>query len=74
MVLEENMGLLILGIFLIAYGIFSLGIGLFKFPAAIWNMKKIEGFKKILGNIGTQIFLGVWGAASLGIGIWLVVR
>ena len=40
----------------------------------LWNMAKIEGFKKILGVIGTQIFLSVWGAAAVDVGIWLLVR
>jgi uncharacterized membrane protein YidH (DUF202 family) len=66
-------GLFYLGIFLIVYGLFCLVIGLFKWPAAIWNMGKIEGFKKILGDLGTQIFIGVWGAIALGGGIWLMV-
>ena len=68
------MGFLVLGVFLILYGVFCILVGLFKFPAAVWNMAKIEGFKKILGVIGTQIFLSVWGAAALGVGIWLLVR
>lgn len=66
-------GLLILGIFLILYGLFCLVVGIFKVPAAVWNMKKIEGFKKVLGDIGTQIFLSIWGAASLAGGIVLVI-
>lgn len=65
------MGLLVLGIFLLVYGLFCLAIGVLKQPKAVWNMAKIEGFKKILGEIGTQIFIGVWGAIALGIGIWL---
>ena len=65
------MGLLVLGIFLLAYGLLCLALGLLKQPAAIWNMGKIEGFKKILGVVGTQIFITVWGLASIGVGIWL---
>ncbi len=67
------MGLVVLGIFLIAYGLFCLVIGLFKAPAAIWNMSKIEGFKKVLGVIGTQIFLSIWGAAAIAGGIVLLI-
>ena len=67
------MGFVVLGIFLIVYGVFCLVVGLFKAPAAVWNMAKIEGFKKILGEIGTQIFLSVWGAAALVGGIVLLV-
>jgi len=68
------MGFIILGIFLIAYGVLCLVLGLFKAPAALWNMGKIQGFRKVLKDVGTQIFISVWGAAALGIGIWLLVR
>lgn len=68
------MGLLILGIFLLVYSVLCLAIGIFKQPAAIWNMGKIQGFRKLLGDVGTQIFIGVWGIVALGFGIWLVVR
>ncbi len=68
------MGFVILGIFLIAYGVFCAAVGFFKFPAAVWNMGKIQGFRKVLGDIGTQIFLDVWGLVALGFGIWFVVR
>ena len=67
------MGFVVLGIFLIVYGVFCLVIGLLKAPAVIWNMAKIEVFKKMLGVIGTQIFLSVWGAAALVGGIVLLV-
>ena len=68
------MGLKLLGIFLVLYGMFCLVVGLFKKPAAIWDMGKIQGFRKILKDAGTQIFLSVWGVAGLGIGIWLLAR
>lgn len=68
------MGLLLLGIFLIVYGAFCLLLGLFKVPGAVWNMAKIEGFKKFLGVIGTQIFLSIWGGASLGFGIYFLIN
>lgn len=67
------MGLVVLGIFLIVYGLFCLVIGLLKAPKAIWNMAKIEAFKKILGELGTQIFIAIWGAAALAGGIVLLV-
>ncbi len=66
-------GLFILGIFLILYGIFCLVIGIFKVPAGIWNMSKIEGFKKLLGETGTQIFIAVWGVIAVVGGILLIV-
>lgn len=64
------MGLTILGIFLLIYGVFCLFIAITKW-GPVWKMAKIEGFKKILGELGTQIFIGVWGAVALGFGIWL---
>ncbi len=68
------MGLLVLGIVLLVYGVFCLAIGLLRFPAVVWNMGKIQGFRKMLGDVGTQIFITIWGLAALGIGIWLVVK
>ncbi len=66
-------GLLVLGIVLILYGLLCLAVGLFKFPPVIWNMSKIQGFVNVLGKIGTQIFISVWGAAALVGGIYLVI-
>lgn len=68
------MGLRILGIFLLLYGVLCLVLGIFKQPAALWNMGKIQGFRKVLKDLGTQIFIGVWGAAGLAVGIWLLAR
>ncbi|MBW6454515.1 MAG: hypothetical protein K0A98_01400 [Trueperaceae bacterium] len=67
-------GMTILAIVLLLYGALCLGLALFKAPAAIWNMGKIEGFKKLLGEVGTQVFIGVWGVAAVAIGVWLLVR
>ena len=39
--------MVLLGILLLAYGVFCLAIGLFKVPAAIWDMGKIQGFRNI---------------------------
>lgn len=68
------MGLKILGVVLLLYGALCLVLGISKKPAAIWDMGKIQGFRKILKDTGTQIFIGVWGGAALGIGIWLLAR
>ena len=67
-------GLALLGLFLILYGIFVVVLALTKKPAAIWNMSKIQGFVKVLGNTGTLVFFLVWAAAAFGVGIWLLVR
>ena len=68
------MGFILLGIVLIAYGAFCLVLGLFKAPASVWNMGKIQGFRKILKDVGTQIFVSVWGGAALGFGIYFLVN
>lgn len=65
-------GFFVLAIFLLLYGVFCVAVGIFKIPA-IWNMAKIEGFKKILGNVGTQIFLAVWGVIAIAGGIILIL-
>ena len=67
-------GMTILAIVLLFYGSLCLALALFKGPAAIWNMGKIEGFKKLLGEVGTQVFLGVWGVAGIALGVWLLLR
>ena len=67
-------GMTILAIVVLLYGALCLALALFKAPAAIWNMGKIEGFKKLLGEVGTQVFLGVWGVAGIALGVWLLVR
>ena len=66
-------GLLILGIFLILYGLLCLVLGIFKKPPALWNLAKIQAFVKLLGVIGTQIFVTVFGVAALVGGIVLII-
>ena len=63
----------LLGILAIAYGVFVFYIAMSKMPA-IWNMKKIEGFKKVLGEKGTVIFFYIWGVAFAAVGIWLIIN
>ncbi|MCF8019657.1 MAG: hypothetical protein K9L62_09620 [Vallitaleaceae bacterium] len=43
-------------------------------PAAIWNMKKIQMFEKVLGVKGTEIFFYIWALIFLVLGIWLFTR
>ena len=66
-------GLALLGILAILYGAFVFYIAITKVPA-IWNMKKIEGFKKVLGEKGTVIFFYIWGVAFAAVGIWLIIK
>ena len=67
-------GMTILAIVVLLYGALCLALALFKAPAVIWNMGKIEGFKKLFGEVGTQVFLGAWGAAGVVLGVWLLLR
>ncbi|BEP29210.1 hypothetical protein [Helicovermis profundi] len=43
-------------------------------PEKIWNMKKIELFKKILGDKGTEIFFYIWALIFLVLGVWLFTK
>lgn len=43
-------------------------------PDKIWNMKKIEMFKKVLGDKGTEIFFYIWALIFLVLGVWLLTR
>lgn len=43
-------------------------------PAAIWNMKKIQMFEKILGVKGTEIFFYIWALIFLVLGVWLLIQ
>lgn len=56
--------LLALAIFLAIYGVLVIVIAIFK-PAPIWNMAKIQGFVKLLGEKGTVVFFIVWAIAAM---------
>ncbi|GAB4279855.1 MAG: hypothetical protein Kow0056_13580 [Coriobacteriia bacterium] len=56
-------GLLILAIVLWVYAAFVIFIALVK-PAPIWNMAKIQGFVRLLGEKGTVVFFIVWAIAA----------
>lgn len=43
-------------------------------PAIIWNMKKIQWFKKVLGEKGTEIFFYIWAFLFLVLGVWLFTK
>lgn len=60
------------GIISILYAVFVVVITVMK-PGKIWNMKKIEMFKKVLGDKGTEIFFYIWALGFLFLGIWLLV-
>ncbi|MBN2049751.1 MAG: hypothetical protein JW760_04850 [Spirochaetales bacterium] len=68
------MGMIILGIVMVLYMVFVLYLAITKKPAAIWNMGKIQGFVKILGETGSRIFFIIFGLAVGGFGIYFLVR
>jgi hypothetical protein len=43
-------------------------------PEAIWKMKKIQWFEKVLGEKGTEIFFYIWALLFLVLGVWLFTR
>lgn len=67
----NKMGLL--GILAVFYALFVIIVALKK-PKNIWNMKKIEGFKKVFGEKGTVIFFYIWGAGFAALGVWLLMK
>jgi len=62
-------GWALLGIVLILYAVLVVYIAIKK-PAKIWEMGKIQGFIKVLGDKGTVIFFYVWAAIALVGGIY----
>lgn len=58
------------GLLAILYAVMVVYITMQK-PAKIWNMKKIEMFKKGLGEKGTVIFFYIWAVLFVALGIWL---
>jgi len=61
-----------LGLLAFVYAAFVIFIAM-KQPPAIWNMKKIEAFKKVLGEKGTAIFFYIWALIFVGLGIWAFI-
>lgn len=61
------------GILAIAYAALVVVIAVMK-PKAIWTMKKIELFKKFLGEKGTEIFFYIWAFLFLALGVWLLAQ
>jgi hypothetical protein len=61
----------VLSTILIIYGILCVLIGLLK-PPFIWKMKKFEVMAKMFGgDLGLTIFVLVWGAIAITVGVIL---
>lgn len=43
-------------------------------PEKVWNIKKIQFFRKTLGEKGTEIFFYLWAFIFLFLGVWLLTR
>ena len=63
----------ILGILAVIYAVLVVVIAVLK-PEKIWNMKKIELFKKVLGDRGTEIFFYIWAVGFVILGVWLFTK
>jgi len=63
----------ILGIVAVIYAVLIVVIAVLK-PEKIWNMKKIELFKKVLGDRGTEIFFYIWAVGFVILGVWLFTK
>ncbi len=61
----------LLGIVLIVYGL-AVGAIAYKKPRAVWDLKKIQIFLKVLGEKGTMIFFYIFAAIALGVGIFFM--
>ncbi|MGB6179078.1 hypothetical protein [Carnobacterium sp.] len=64
-------GFALLGILAFAYAGIVFFIT-FKKPEAIWNIGKIKGFRKVLGEKGTVLFFYTFGLLAIVLGIWLM--
>ena len=61
----------LLGLFALAYAALCIYLAATKKPESIWNMGKIQGFVKVLGEKGAVIFFAIWGLGFAALGIWL---
>ncbi len=59
------------GVLAIVYAAVVVVIAVIK-PVKIWNIKKIEFFRKVLGDKGTEIFFYIWAVIFLVLGVWLL--
>ena len=60
----------LVGLLALVYAGFVVYVAATKVPS-IWNMRKIEGFKRVLGEKGTVIFFYIWAVLFAIVGILL---
>lgn len=63
----------LLGVLLVAYAGFVCYVT-FKKPDAIWEMGKVKGFQKVLGEAGTTALFLLFGLGLGGLGVWLIIK
>lgn len=61
----------IVGVLLVLYGAVVMFLTLNK-PKAVWNMKKIKMFEKLLGEKGTVILFYIISIVAIVAGIWIL--
>lgn len=61
-----------LGLLAFVYAAFVVYIAL-KQPPKLWEMAKIRGFRKVLGEKGTVIFFYIFAVIVVGLGIWAFI-
>lgn len=60
------------GVLLLVYAVVVVILALTK-PEAVWKMKKIQTFEKVLGAKGTIIFFYVFAVICAGFGVWFLI-
>ncbi len=63
----------VLGILVMVYAMFFVVIAVVR-PGVVWNSKKTETMKKVLGERGAGIFFYIWALLILALGIWLFTK
>ena len=60
----------LLGLLALVYAGFAVYLTAKK-PEKLWGIAKIQGFVKVLGERGTEVFFYVWAVLFAVLGIWL---
>ena len=65
-------GLIILAIILILWGVIATLIAIIK-PKKLWEIGKIQGFVKLMGDTATTIMILVLGVGAIVAGVLILV-
>jgi hypothetical protein len=66
-------GFALLGILCFVYAGFVFFITIKK-PKKLWNIAKVNAFKKVLGERGTVIAFDIFGLLVIALGVWLMMK